>query len=548
MCPRTLAIVKDNLIPVTLFNFTDKSINIEANKIIAKIELATEEENSNNNDPTPAEQFSTTLNDRKPNATTLNCNYDKTIETEVINRIESKSSNIDLVDKELNSVNGNINDKEFKQAINDLDLKHLNKKERNKIINLLSKHRNAIAINEELGRSNFYEHEIYIDKNEPPICTPQYRVPYGARQIIDDHVQKLLRQGVVEHSHSPWSSPVILVRKSSSNEFRFCVDFRKINTIIKKDLYPIPRIDDTLENLQGASIFTTLDMKNSFHQIPLAENSREYTAFRTISGNYQFRSVPQGLNISSAAFTRACNIAFSSQIGKFMYAYIDDLVVYSKSFDEHVDQLEEILNQIEKCGFKLGIAKCNFASSSVKYLGHIVNKHGIQVDPAKTQAISLAKRPRNAKQARSFLGTAGYYRKFIKNFAGIAAPLTNLTKKNIRFKWTKECQKAFDILKEKLTTAPVLTYPHRNRKYVLHTDASDNAIGAVLNQYNETTNCEQPIAYFSRKLRETEIKYSISEREALAIFEGVKNFKPYLWLQKFKIITDHTALKYLLKK
>ena len=176
----------------------------------------------------------------------LNCNYDKTSETEFISRIESKSPNIDLVDKELNSVNGNINDKQFKQAINDLNLKHLNKKERNKIINLLSKHRNAIAINDELGRSNFYEHEIYIDKNESPISSPQYRVLYSARQIIDDHVQKLLRQGVVEHSHSPWSSPVILVRKSSSNEFHFCIDFRKINTIIKKDLYPIEPYQESM--------------------------------------------------------------------------------------------------------------------------------------------------------------------------------------------------------------------------------------------------------------------------------------------------------------
>ena len=556
ICPRTLAIVKNNLIPVTLFNFTDKNIKIDANKIIVKIELATEDEqnysmqnNSEENNAIPAQEFSIMRHNRKFNATPITSNHVKPNRSyvEQINRIDIQPSNIELIDEQTKLINVDNNDKEFKQALKELNLKHLNKNERNKIINLLFKHRKAIAIDEELGRANFYEHEIYIDKSEPPISSPAYRVPYAARQIIDDHVQKLLRQGVVEQSHSPWSSPVILVKKSSSNEFRFCVDFRKINNVIKKDLYPIPRIDDTLENLQGASIFTTLDMKNSFHQIPLAENSREYTAFRTISGNYQFRSVPQGLNVSSAAFTRACNIAFTSQIGKFMYAYIDDLVVYSKSFDEHLEQLEEILNQIEKCGFKLGINKCTFASNSVKYLGHIVNKDGIKVDPAKTEAISKAKRPRNAKQTRSFLGTAGYYRKFIKNFAGIAAPLTNLTKKNTRFKWTNECQKAFDILKDKLISAPVLTYPHRDRKYILHTDASDNAIGAVLNQYNEITKCEQPIAYYSRKLKDIEIKYSISEREALAIFEGVKNFKPYLWLQQFKIITDHTALKYLLK-
>jgi len=533
--PRVLAYVKDNLIPITLFNLTDKDIHINVNKTIAKIFLCTEE-----NETVRDETFSMAQTDRKSFADKPSGNCDK---ENCINLLSTEDvSNTDFVYDE-----SKINDKDFNDTINEINLNHLNDEQKRKIVNVLYKYRDAIAVREEIGKANFIEHEIYVDNNQPPIATPQYRVPYAARKIIDDHVQKLLRQGVIEPSKSPWSSPVLLVRKHNSNEFRFCVDFRKLNTIIKKDLYPIPRIDDTLENLQGASIFSTLDFTNSFHQIPLAENSREYTAFRTISGNYQYRTTPQGLSISSAAFMRACNLAFDEQLKKFLYAYIDDLVIYSHSFEEHLGHLEEVLQQIEKCGFKLGLKKCKFASDSVKYLGHVVSKEGIRVDPSKTEAISKATRPRNARQVRSFLGTAGYYRKFIQNFAGIAAPLTNLTKKNTRFKWTHACQQAFETLKLKLTTAPVLSYPHRERRYILHTDASDNAIGAVLNQYNESSKCEQPIAYFSRKLKDTEIKYSISEREALAIYESVKNFQPYLWLQKFKIITDHTALKFLFK-
>ena len=518
--PRTLSIVKNNQISLVAINNTEYAINIRTNNIICKIELADYE-----------------------TANGGTSNYD-VADSEYINKLSThEESSNDQMNDRMHS----FNETDFEKIINDTDLSHLKNDEQLRLTNLLYKYHNAIAVDDDIGRANFTEQEIFIKENEPPIYCAQYRIPYAARKIVDEQVQKLLKQGVIEPSKSPWSAPILLVKKNKSNEYRFCVDFRKLNSIVKKDTFPLPRTDDILEQLKGASIFTTLDFKNSFHQIPLAKGSREYTAFRTISGSYQFQSVPQGLNISSAAFQRACNIAFSRQLGKFMYCYIDDIVIHSESFEEHLQHLEEVLKQIEMCGFKIGINKCQFAKDSVKYLGHIVNRHGIQVDNEKTAAIEKCDRPRTAKQARSFLGAAGYYRKFIRNFAGIAAPLTNLTKKNQRFKWTPECQRAFQELKEKLISAPVLAYPDNQKPYTIHTDASDNAVGAVLNQYNESTNSEQPIAYFSRKLKETELKYSVSEKEALAIYEAVKYFKPYVWLQTFKIITDHSALKFLLK-
>lgn len=527
--PRALAIVKNNEVPVTLFNLSNQDILIAVNKTIAKIEIAIEEE-------MPLERVKDCITVSAVTENETQCRVD------CVNKPQaSQSKNTDLI-----TSNEFYEDIDFNELVNSVKLEHLNENERSKILSVIYRHRNAISVRNEIGRANFINHKIFTDPI-PPIFSPQYRVPYASRKIIEEHVAKLLEQGIIEPSSSAWSSPVLLVKKHSSNEYRFCVDFRRVNAVIKKDLYPIPRIDDTLESLNGASIFTTLDMKNSFHQIPLDEGSRDITSFRTMSGSYRFARSPQGLSTSPAAFQRACNIAFNAQLGKFLYCYIDDVVIFSKTFDEHIKQLDEVLGQMEKCGLKLGIEKCQFAASTVKYLGHFVDKDGIHVDHEKVVAIQKAKKPKNAKEVRSFLGAAGYYRKFIKNFAGIATPLSNLTRKKIRFKWTDECQDAFETLKRKLISAPVLTYPNNELPYVLHTDASGTAIGSVLNQVNASNGAEQPIAYFSRKLKDSELNYSISEREALAIFESVKFFQPYLWLQKFKIITDHSALKYMFK-
>ena len=340
------------------------------------------------------------------------------------------------------------------------------------------------------------------------------------------------------------SSPVLLLKKKNG-DFRFCVDYRRVNKNIKRDMFLLPRVNDILDNLRDSSVFTTLDMKNSFHQIELDEGSRDYTAFRTMSGSFRFKRSPQGLSTSPAAYQRACNLAFHDQLGKFLFSYIDDIVIYSKNFQEHLKHLKKILGRIEMTGFKLGLQKCQFAAPSIKYLGHVVDRSGIHVDKDKVKAISEMMLPTNVKMVRSFLGACGYYRKFIKDYSKIAAPLTELTKKGRRFKWTESCQDAFDCLKSKLTSAPVLTFPDYNRQFILHCDASNVAIGGVLNQVFESG--ERPVGYFSRKLRGTEVNYSITEREALAIFESVKFFTPYLYLNKFTIVTDHAALKFIFK-
>jgi hypothetical protein len=528
--PRVLAIVRNGTIPVTLINCSDRTIKINVNTPIAKIELASQEE-----DPDIIRRNSSVTIPDKLKKTSSNIENGKT---------HSDDCSINFIKDCFSRTNISSNGSNFSSLIDSLDLSHLSVNKRSKLVDLLSKHRKAISINDEIGKVSILKHNIVIDEKQIPLFTPQYRVPYASKQIIEEHVQTMLKQGIIEPCSSPWSSPVLLIRKRD-NSFRFCVDYRRVNTTIKNDLFPIPRIDDILESVSGACVFSTLDMKSSFHQIELDENSRDFTAFRTASGSYRYCRLPQGLSTSPAGFQRACNFAFNKQIGRFLYCYIDDLVIFSKNFDEHLVHLEEILSQIELTGFKIGLEKCQFAASSVKYLGHIIDGDGIHVDSDKIKAIAEMKPPSDVKGIRSFLGACGYYRKFIKSYSTIAAPLTELTKKSVPFKWTDKCQHAFDELKNRLTSAPILVYPDYNKPFILHCDASNTAVGGVLNQLHE--NGEKPVGYFSRKLRGPEINYTITEREALAIYESVKFFTPYLWLNRFKIVTDHIALKFIFK-
>ena len=526
MFPRLLVVPKNGQVPVTIFNVSDYDVKINANVVVALAYTV-------NKDTLPestSEQY---------NSHSIDSAYHEEgrIENEMCEPVKRKL----VYDEVLAVTKSNDDSAAFNELISSLDLDHLTASEKFEITNLLHNHKKAISINKEIGRVNICPHKIDT-QNNAPVNTPQWRIPNRAKQLIEEHVQEMLKEGIVEPCRSPWNSPVLLVKKKDDS-FRFCVDYRKLNQCIRRDIYPIPRITEVLENLQGASVFTTLDMKSGFHQIELDEDSRDCTAFRTNSGSYRYTRCPQGLASSTAAFQRAFNLAFSKQLGRFAYAYVDDLVIFSNNFEEHLKHLEDVFSQIESTGFKLGLGKSQFAKKSIKYLGHVVDSNGVQADPEKTEAISNMSPPRNAKGVRRFLGCCSYYRRFIKNFAGIAAPLTELTKKSKRFKWTNECQQAFDTLKDRLTSAPVLAYPNYEHRFKLHCDASGKAIGGVLNQ--EEDGVERPIAYFSRKLKDTECKFSITELEALAVYESVKFFCPYLWGYAFDIYTDHSALRYI---
>uniref|UniRef100_A0A6A7FXQ6 RNA-directed DNA polymerase n=1 Tax=Hirondellea gigas TaxID=1518452 RepID=A0A6A7FXQ6_9CRUS len=399
------------------------------------------------------------------------------------------------------------------------------------------------ADDNDVGHISVCKHRIELT-DEKPRHTPQWRLPYHTKRIINEHVEKMLDSGVIENAASPWCSPVLLVKKSDGTH-RFCVDYRQLNAVTKKESYPLPNIIETIESISGAEYYTVLDAKNAFHQVEMEETSKPLTAFHTSTGSYQFNRMPFGLFGSGITFMKIMNTVLRAQIGRFAYVYLDDVVAYAKDFNEHIKNVKEILQEFRQAGVKIGISKCHFAKPQVKYLGHLVDREGSKPDPSNLSAMHKYPRPTTARKIRQFLGACGYYRRFIADFAIIAQPLINLTKKGERFKWTTTQEEAFNLLRTAMINAPVLKAPDFQRKYILHCDASKSAYGSVLNQEYEGN--EHPVAFFSRTFKGPETRYTISEKEALAIVASVKHFAPYLQGEHFTIVTDHQALKQIFK-
>ena len=324
--------------------------------------------------------------------------------------------------------------------------------------------------------------ELDIDTGDSrPIRQPPRRKPPHTRQVEEEHVADMLENGIISPSDSPWSSPVVLVKKKDGST-RFCVDFSKLNDVTCKDAYPLPRIDDTLESLHGAKWFTTLDLQSGFWNIGVKEEDRPKTAFSTSSGLWEFNKMPFGLCNGPPVFSRCMEKIFSGMQWEECLIFLDDILVFGRDFNEHMERLEKVFQKLKKSGLKLKPSKCKLAQNSTAYLGHVISGEGIHTDPAKVSAVTDIKPPKTVKQARSFLGLTGYYRRFVTGFSSIASPIYALLEKNRKYVWTEGCQTAFDTLKEKLTTAPILAYPDFSIPFRLYTDASNLGIGAVLSQ------------------------------------------------------------------
>lgn len=402
---------------------------------------------------------------------------------------------------------------------------------------------------DDCGRTNMVQHRIDTGAAKPIRQQPR-RLPLAKQNEVTSLLDQMQRQGVIEPSQSPWSSPVVLVRKKDGS-MRFCVDYRLLNDVTRKDSYPLPRIDDTLDTLAGAKIFSTLDLKSGYWQVGIHPHDREKTAFCVgnggSSGNslWQFVVMPFGLCNAPATFERLMEFVLRGLNWKTCLVYLDDIIVLGRTFDEHLQHLCEVLTRIRNAGLKLSPKKCSLFMSQVKYLGHIVTADGVSTDPDKIQAVREWPIPNNVQELRSFLGLCTYYRRFVPNFATIAKDLHALTEKGKAFKWNDACQTAFEKLKSALICAPVLAYPECGGMFLLDTDASNTGIGAVLSQLHGQE--ERVIAYYSRTLSKAERNYCVTRRELLAVVEATKHFHKYLYGQKFRLRTDHSAIQWLLR-
>lgn len=414
-------------------------------------------------------------------------------------------------------------------------------KERQPLFRLCQKFEEVFYLKgDKLSFTKGITHKIPTPDNLPPINQKNYRLPQTHKEIINENIQELLENNIIEHSNSPWNSPLLVVDKKPGpdghKKHRVVVDFRKLNAHTIGDAYPLPRIDDILDQLSQSKYFTTLDLASGYHQVLIHKKDKEKTAFSTPIGHLHFLRMPFGLKGGPATFQRLMDQTLKGLLGKDCFVYLDDIVVYSKTIEEHLDKLSKIFDRLSTAKLKLQPQKCHFFKREIIYLGHKCSERGCEPDPEKTIAIQNIKEPTTVKEVQSFLGIANYYRRFIPNFAKVAIPLVKLTRKNHPFNWTIECTTAFNSLKATLSSNNVLAFPDFTKPFEISTDASNEALGAVLSQN------DVPIAFASKTLNITEAKYSTIEKELLGVVWGVKRFRCYVYGQNFTVCTDHKPL------
>ena len=425
-----------------------------------------------------------------------------------------------------------------------LPSQNLSSGENQKLHTLLDQYSDIFAKSSlDLGHTTIIQHKINTGE-ALPIKQQPYRVSHHQKASIEKHISDMLDQGVIEVSSSPWSSPVVLVKKKDGST-RFCIDYRKLNAVTRKDSYPLPRIDDALDSLAGSKYFSTLDLQSGYHQVAMHPDSKEKTAFISHAGLYQFNVLSFGLTNAPPQFQRLMSRVLHGLEWKVCLVYIDDVIVFSATFEEHISRLKLVFDRLREANLKLKPSKCNFARSTVNYLGFLVSSDGIAPDPTKLDAVQSFPTPTTVKEVRSFLGLCNYYRRFVKDFAKIASPLNHLTRKNVPFIWNSDCETAFVALKSRLSSPPILAYPNFDLPFHLYTDASQYALGYVLGQVVQDQ--EVVIAYGGRELNDAEKRYSTTEREALAVVDGIKCYQPYLTGQSFFVHTDHGSLSWLMK-
>lgn len=407
----------------------------------------------------------------------------------------------------------------------------------------------------DLGFNCAVEHRIDTGGAAPVACATR-RVPVALESKIDDLIEQLLEQKIIQPSESPWNSPIVVVAKKNG-DVRMCIDYRKLNSLTRRPIFPIPDAQQICDTLHGSEYFSTIDLSQGYYQIPVADEDVEKTAFSTRMGHYEFLRMPFGLCSAPATFQQMMHKVLSNHNWEKCLIYIDDVLIFGRSAEEHYQRLRSVLQRIREAGLKLSPEKCVFMQREVEFLGHVIGKDGIKTSDTKIEKILKWPTPANEDQLRSFLGLCGYYRRFIKGYCYLAAPLEKLcqgtfqkskpnrkTTVERKLEWNEQHEQNFQKLKNALVSAPVLSFPTREGHFILDTDACHDGIGAVLSQVQEGK--EKVIAYASHKLSQSERQYCITRKELLAVYKYTTQFKHYLYGKKFTIRTDHRALCWML--
>jgi hypothetical protein len=385
------------------------------------------------------------------------------------------------------------------------------------------------------------DHRIELVPGSTPPSRPTFRLSASELVELKKQLEELTKAGFIRPSKSPFGAPILFVKKKDGT-MRMCVDYRALNNITIKNSYPLPRVDELFDRLQGAKYFSKIDLRSGYHQIRIPPEDVPKTAFRTRYGHYEFLVLPFGLTNAPATFMHLMHQTFRQFLDDFVLVFLDDILIFSKTLEEHERHVKQVLEVLRKEKLYAKESKCEFFKEEVEFLGHIVGRHGIRMMQDKVEAVRAWPVPARVTDVRAFLGTAGYYRKFIRDFSKIAAPLSELTKDEVKFVWGPQQQESFELLKQALVKGPVLILPDPKLPVVVHTDASGYAVGAVLQQ--DQGHGLQPIAFLSKKMLPAETRYPVHEQELLAIITALGAWRHYLYGAKFVVRTDHKSLEH----
>ncbi|GJS22528.1 putative reverse transcriptase domain-containing protein [Tanacetum coccineum] len=385
------------------------------------------------------------------------------------------------------------------------------------------------------------EFQIDLIPGAAPVARAPYRLAPSEMKELSEQLKELSDKGFIRPSSSPWGAPVLFVKKKDGS-FRMCIDYRELNKLTVKNRYPLPRIDDLFDQLQGSSVYSKIDLRSGYHQLRVREEDIPKTAFRTRYGHYEFQVMPFGLTNAPAVFMDLMNRVCKPYLDKFVIVFIDDILIYSKNKQEHEEHLKLILELLKKEELYAKFSKCEFWIPKVQFLGHVIDSEGIHVDPAKIESIKDWASPKSPTEIRQFLGLAGYYRRFIEGFSKIAKPMTKLTQKKVKFVWGDKQEAAFQLLKQKLCSAPILALPEGSEDFIAYCNASKKGLCAVLMQR------ENVISYASRQLMIHEKNYMTHDLELGAVVFALKIWRHYLYGTKCTVFTDHKSLQHILNQ